>query len=96
MTDRIVPEAKSEAPATQEQGKADPTLGPRRLLVMAISAVLGVVSTALGLLAIRAPLDATFLVAFVELPVIVLAAIPMYFFFLIWVDYFMGTKIVPD
>ncbi len=75
----------------------DPTLGPRRLLAVVISLVLGAVVVALGIfLILKTDLGATFPISDREVPLWPLATIPMALFFLIWIDYFMGTKIVVD
>ena len=76
---------------------ADRTLGPRRALVVVISFVLGAIVVALGIIFfLKTGLDATFPISSVEVPLLPLATLPMAFFFMIWLDYFMGTKIVVD
>lgn len=84
------------APESSESARPDPTLGPRRLLVWVIAFAIGSVATALGMIATDIPLDETLPISFLYIPLLPLAAIPAGFFFLIWVDYFMGTQIVPD
>ena len=75
----------------------DPTLTARRLLAFVISFALGGVVVALAILFyLKTGLDATFPISTVEIPLLPIAALPMGLFFLIWIDYFMGTKIVVD
>ena len=79
------------------ESTGDRTLGPRRALVVIISFVLGAVVVALGILFfLKTGLDATFPISSVELPLWPIATLPMALFFMIWLDYFMGTKIVVD
>ena len=80
---------------TEPEG--DSTLGPRRLIAAVLSTILGAVSVALVILFyLKTDLGATFPISSVELPLWPMATLPMALFFLIWVDYFMGTKIVVD
>ncbi len=75
----------------------DPTLGVRRLLAVVISFVLGGGVVALLILFyLKTDLGATFPISVVEVPLWPIATLPMGLFFLIWIDYFMGTKIVVD
>lgn len=78
------------------EGRKDPTLNARRLLVWGLSFVTGVVVTALGMLATRIPLDATLPISFLQIPMLPLTAIPAGLFFVIILDVFMGTRILPD
>jgi hypothetical protein len=77
----------------------DNTLAIRRLLAFVISSVLGLLVVALGIiLYLKTDLLATIPLSglFPNVPLLFLAAIPMALFFLIWIDYFMGTHIVSD
>jgi len=77
--------------------KRDATLGARRLLAVLLSIILGGITvTFLILVALRAPLMDTIPISSVEIPLLPLATLPMALFYLIWIDYFMGTKIVVD
>lgn len=85
------------AESSSETGeRRDPTLNARRLLVWGLGLVTGVVVTALGMLATRIPLDAALPISFLNIPMLPLAAIPAGLFFVIILDIFMGTRIVPD
>jgi hypothetical protein len=78
---------------------ADSMLGPRRLIAFAISIILGMAVVAVGILAwLKTDLGATIPLSglFPVVPLWPLAGLPMSLFFLIWIDYFMGTKIVVD
>jgi hypothetical protein len=75
----------------------DRTLGPRRALVVVLSFALGAIVVALGILFfLKTGLDATFPISSVEIPLWPIATLPMGFFFMIWLDYFMGTRMVVD
>jgi hypothetical protein len=75
----------------------DSTLRARRLLAVVLSFVLGGVSVALLIFFwLKTDLAATFPISTVEVPLWPLATLPMALFFLIWIDYFLGTKIVVD
>lgn len=85
------------AESSSEAGeRKDPTLNARRLLVWGLSFVLGVAATGLAMLATRIPLDGTLPISFLNIPMLPLAAIPAGLFFVIILDIFMGTRIVPD
>jgi hypothetical protein len=76
----------------------DPRLTTRRVVAFATSIVLGAVAVAL---AIRFYLKTDLLrptlpFIFLNIPLWLLAAIPMSLFFLIWIDYFLGTRIIGD
>jgi hypothetical protein len=86
----------SAAAKPQSSEKTDASLNARRLLTWAISAGTGVVLTIIVLLLVNIPLDATLLISFVEVPFLPLAALPMVLLCFIWVDYFLGTRILPD
>jgi hypothetical protein len=89
MTD--VPNS-SDAPAN------DPSLVGRRIVAFIISFALGGLVVALGIIFfLKTDLSASFPMAFIpNVPLFLVAGVPAGFFFLIWVDYFMGTKIIPD
>ena len=76
----------------------DPTLGPRRVVAFVLSFALGFGTIAAGIILIlHTGLGASFPMAFIpNVPLLPIAGVPMGFFFLIWVDFFMGTKIVPN
>ena len=76
----------------------DPTLGPRRVVAFILAFALGFGSIAAGIILIlHTGLNASFPMAFIpNVPLLPVAGLPMGFFFLIWVDFFMGTKILPD
>jgi hypothetical protein len=91
----------SDVQATNESAevKRDPTLGLRRLVAFILSFGLGVgVSLLVEVLYLKVPaFTASFPIAFIpEVPLWPLAGLSMGFFFLIWIDYFMGTGILPD
>lgn len=94
MSDK--PEVSSAAAPQTAQPKADAALNARRLLTWAISIGTGLVLTIIVLIAVNIPLDATLFISFVELPFLPLAALPMVLLCFIWVDYFLGTRILPD
>lgn len=90
-------DASSVQPAADAESSADPTLTPRRVLAFIIATALGLVTVGAAIIIIlKTGLDATVPISFVEIPLLPLAAFPMTMFFLIWVDYFMKTKIVVD
>jgi hypothetical protein len=83
--------------------KQDPTLRARQLLAWVISFAVGGIGSAAGFYILPGifgkpiiPLTARLPISFVEIPLLPLAALPAGLFVLIWVDYFMGTKILPD
>ena len=98
----------TETPASTKpeiaEGQAnDPTLGVRRLLAWVIAFALGGVATVVGFYVFPAvfgkppvPLDALLPISVLNIPLLPLTALPFGLFFLIWIDYFMGTKILPD
>jgi len=87
----------TEVPATTDQSQ-DRSLALRRLIAFIISFILGFIVVALlTIFYLKAGLDASFPIAFIpDVPLVPLATLPMGLFFLIWVDYFMGTGIVVD
>lgn len=100
MTDKPTTTTTAEVAETE---KRDTTLGVRRLLVLVISFGLGTLVSLAGLWVFPAlfgkptmPLDAAVPISVLNIPLVPLAALPLGLFFMIWVDYFMGTKIVPD
>ncbi len=75
----------------------DPSLVGRRIVAFIISFALAAAVVAAGIIFyLKTDLTASFPMAFVNVPLLPIAALPAGFFFLIWVDYFMGTKIIPD
>jgi hypothetical protein len=83
---------KPDAAATPDR-----TLRARQWLVVVLSFALGTVITAVcQIVLLRVGLDVTFPVSSWEVPLIIAATIPMGFLLMIWLDYFMGTKILPD
>ncbi len=78
--------------------KNDPTLGPRRVVAFILAFALGFGTISAGIiLFLHTGLGASFPMAFIpNVPLLPMAGIPMGFFFLIWVDFFMGTRILPD
>lgn len=89
----------SDAPQTPETSeRQDSGLGARRVVAFVISTILGTAVTAVAIITLmRTDLSASFPIAFINnVPLLPLGALPMSLFFLIWVDYFMGTKILPD
>ncbi len=83
----------STTPETQDSG-----LGPRRVVAFILSIILGTAVTAVAIITLmRTDLNASFPIAFINnVPLLPLGAIPMSLFFLIWIDFFMGTRILPD
>jgi uncharacterized integral membrane protein len=89
--------AASSSPDASAGTQNDRTLRARQWLVVVLSFVLGTAITALCMiLLLRVDLSVTFLMAAWEVPLIIAATIPMGFLIMIWLDYFMGTKILPD
>ena len=88
----------SDVPNTSESTSNDPSLVGRRIVAFIISFALGGIVVALGIIFfLKTDLSASFPMAFIpNVPLFLVAGIPAGFFFLIWVDYFMGTKIIPD
>ncbi|HVO72047.1 MAG TPA: hypothetical protein VMT24_18485 [Aggregatilineaceae bacterium] len=87
----------SDATTNLPEAQTDRTLTTRRVIAFGLAIALGLITSALGILLIlKAGLDATVPISFVEIPLLPLAALPLTFFFLIWVDYFMKTNILPD
>lgn len=87
--------ATNAAPENQR----DRTLGIRRFVAFVISFALGIaVSVVAEVLYLKVPaFTASFPIAFIpEVPLWPLSGLSMGFFFLIWVDFFMGTRILPD
>jgi hypothetical protein len=79
--------------------KRDPTLRLRRLVAFILSFALGALTVALlEIFVLKVPaFSASFPIAFIpEVPLWPLVTLSMGFFFLIWIDYFMGTGILPD
>jgi hypothetical protein len=87
----------TEVTANSDQPQ-DRSLGLRRLIAFIIAFILGFVSVSLvTIFYLKTGLDASFPIAFIpDVPLVPLATLPMGLFFLIWVDYFMGTGIVVD
>jgi hypothetical protein len=86
----------SDAPQTTGE-QADPTLTARRIAAFVIAFALGLGTVGLGMIfVLKTTLGATVPLSFLELPLLPLAGLPLGFFFLIWVDYFMHTKLIPD
>ena len=83
--------------STTEPAK-DPTLGARRVVAFILSFALGFGVVGAGIILIlHTGLGASFPMAFIpNVPLLPMAGLPAGFFFLIWVDFFMGTKILPD
>ncbi len=93
MSDK--PEVTSAAtPQTTEA--PDVALNARRLLAWALAIITGGALTVVTFLATNIPLDSTLLISFVEVPFLPLAGLPMVLLCFIWVDYFLGTRILPD
>jgi hypothetical protein len=86
--------AVNETPARQR----DPTLTKRRVVAIVMSTVFGAVCVALAILFYLKtdPLTATLPISVLNIPLWPLATMPMSLFFLIWIDYFMGTRIIAD
>ncbi len=77
--------------------QTDRTLRARQWLVVVLSFVIGAAITAVCMIALlKVDLTVTFPMSSWEIPLIVAATIPMGFLVMIWLDYFMGTKILPD
>jgi hypothetical protein len=76
---------------------ADRTLRARQLLVVVLSFAIGAAISAVAqIVLLRVDLSVTFPVSSWEIPLIAASTLPMGFFVMIWLDYFMGTKILPD
>jgi hypothetical protein len=89
----------SELQQTEEtqEPTGDRTLRARRILVWVISFALGFVTvSAVTLFYLKAGLNATFPISTVEVNLVAITTLPMALFFMIWLDYFMGTKIVSE
>jgi hypothetical protein len=90
----------SDTPAVNESParKRDPTLTRRRVAAIVMSIVFGAVCVALAILFYLKtdPLTATLPIGALNIPLWPLATIPMSLFFLIWIDYFLGTWIIAD
>jgi hypothetical protein len=88
----------SETPAANEPPAParDPGLTARRVVAFAASTVLGAAAVALAIrLYLKVDLLApTLPFIFLNIPLWLVATIPMALFFLIWIDYFMGTRII--
>ena len=84
--------------ASNTETTNDPSLAGRRIVAFIISFALGAAVVAAGIIFyLKTGLDASFPMAFIpNVPLLLVAGVPAGFFFLIWVDYFMGTKIIPD
>jgi hypothetical protein len=92
--------SNNPAPATPNadaETKVDPTLLPRRVLTWVVAALLGGTTVALGIkFILHTEITATVPLSFLEVPLLPLAAIPMTFFFVIWLDILFGARIVND
>jgi hypothetical protein len=89
--------AASATPDETGKPAEDRSLMARRVLVWVLSFVIGAVVTALcQIFLLRVGLDVTFPLSSWEVNLLLFATIPMGFFILIWLDYFMGTRILPD
>jgi hypothetical protein len=89
----------SELQQTEEtqEPTGDRTLRARRILVWVLSFALGgLVVSLVTLFYLKTHLLATFPISNVEVPLVPITTLPVGLFFLIWLDYFMGTKIVVD
>ncbi|MBX3083098.1 MAG: hypothetical protein KF716_15815 [Anaerolineae bacterium] len=96
MSNAPVQPADSSAP-NLAASNSDKTLRARQWLVVVLSFAIGAVITAIFMIAfLKVGLDVTFPMSNWEFPLIVAATIPMGFLVMIWLDYFMGTKILPD
>ncbi len=96
------PDAQPVADAP-ETPAPDPVLGARRLLVWVLGFVLGGLLAALSFAVFPGlfnkpaiALNATVPISVLELPLLPLVTLPLGFLCVIWLDYFMGTKILPD
>ena len=95
MSDAPVQPAGSSVPETTSS--SDKTLRARQLLVIVLSFALGTVITAIFMIVfLKVGLNVTFPMSNWEFPLIVAATIPMGFLVMVWLDYFMGTKLLPD
>lgn len=88
----------SDVPNTSVATSNDSSLVARRIVAFIISFVLGFAVVGAGIITfLKTDIWASFPMAFIpNVPLFIVAGIPAGFFFLIWVDYFMGTKIIPD
>ena len=88
----------SDVPNNSEAATNDSSLVARRIVAFIVSFALGGAAVAAGMIFyLKTDLSASFPMAFIpNVPLFLVAGIPAGFFFLIWVDYFMGTKIIPD
>src|SRR5579871_1221587 len=94
--------APTPEPETSEEDK---TLPGRRLLAWVVSAVLAL-ATSIFILQVGVkliwpnngaiPLDAQVQISFLNINLLVLLMIPMTLFFVIWVDYFLHSKVLND
>ena len=95
MSDAPVQPAGSSKPATTSS--TDKTLRARQYLVIVLSFVIGAVITAIFMAVfLKVGLTVTFPMSNWEFPLLFAATIPMGFLVMIWLDYFMGTKLLPD
>jgi hypothetical protein len=90
----------SDVQTTQtSEPKRDTGLIARRTIAFIIAFVLGfgIVLVLEPVILKVPPTTASFPLAFLpEVPLWIVAGVSLGFFFLIWVDYFMGTGILPD
>jgi hypothetical protein len=90
-------DVQSTNQTASESTNNDSNLGLRRLIAAVIAFTLAAVVVAAGIiLYLKTGLNATFPISDREVPLWPLATLPMGLFFLIWLDYFMNTKIVVD
>ncbi len=90
---------------TENAAPADQTLQFRRILVWVIALVLALL-TSFAILQFGVsliwpnngsiPLNETFPLSFVNVPLLPLMMIPMTLFWVIWVDHFMNARVVND
>lgn len=82
---------------SEERTSGDRTLTARRLLVWAISFALGgAVSALIMIFLLRVELSVAVPISNYQVPLLPLVTIPMGLLFMIWIDYFMGTRIVAE
>jgi hypothetical protein len=92
MTDKP---AETAAPETET--KPDSTLRVRKLVTWVLAALIGGSLIAFGIkFFLKTEITATVPISFLEVPLLPLAAIPMTFFFMIWIDKLLKTGIVND
>lgn len=85
----------AQTPATIES--ADRSLLGRRLMVIVLSFVLGaIIAAGAQIVLLRVDLSVTFPLSAWEVPLIICSTIPMGFLIMIWLDYFFGTKLLPE